>query len=214
MDVAAAENDVVGFKGGNQPFHDIRDELLPFLLAILFQTANPDIILECRFLVRQMAQFHRFEDAVHNHGRTEAGAQSEEQHPAAPVTTQGLHGGVIDDFHRSFESRPIVESDPTSAQIKRFGKGSVMKNRSGVADGHRTILPIIRDLAHTCQQHRRRQPGAGSEFAVFLLSRHEQFDVSSTNINGQHIHKSTFYFLERGALGRDHRQQFVPRFHK
>ena len=47
-----------------------------------------------------------------------------------------------------------------------------------------------------------------------LLSRHEQLDVGSTNINGQHFHNSTFCFLERGALGCDHRQQFVPGFYK
>ena len=189
MDVAAAENYVVGFKGGNQSFHHIRDVLPPFLLAKLLQTANPDIILERRFFVRQMAQFHRFEDAVHNHGGTEAGAQSEEQHPAAPVTPQGLHGGVIDDFHRALERRPIIKSDPALAQVKRFGEGPVMTDRPGVAEGHRTILPILRELAHTGQQHRRSQLGAGSEFTVFLLSRHEQRDVGSANINGQHFHK-------------------------
>jgi hypothetical protein len=55
---------------------------------------------------------------------------------------------------------------------------------------------------------------AGSEFAVHLLARDEQLDVGSTNINGEHIHNSNFCFLERRALGRDHRQQFVPGFYK
>jgi hypothetical protein len=49
---------------------------------------------------------------------------------------------------------------------------------------------------------------------LILLSRHEHLDVGSTNANGQHIHKSTIYFLERGALGCDHAQEFVPGFYK
>ena len=81
-----------------------------------------------------------------------------------------------------------------------------MRNRSRVANGYRIILPILRELAHTRQQHRRSQLGAGSEFAVFLLSRHEQLDMGSPNINGQHFHESNFLVFERGALGADHRQ--------
>jgi len=195
MNIAASENYVIGFKGGNQSFHDIRDVLLPFDLPMLFQTANSDIILERRLFVRQVAQFHRFEDAFHNHGRTEAGAQSEEQHSAAPITPQGLHGGVIDDFHRSPECRPIIKTNPALAQVKRFSERPIMTDRSGVAEGNRIILPILRELAHARQQHRWSQPGAGREFAVFLLSRHEQLDVGSTNINGQHLHE-----LDGGCL--------------
>jgi hypothetical protein len=72
VDVAAAEHHFVRFQGGNQSLHDIRDEFPPFLPALLFQTANPDIILEYRLPVRERAPFHRCEDAVHKHGRTEA----------------------------------------------------------------------------------------------------------------------------------------------
>jgi hypothetical protein len=50
------------------------------------------------------------------------------------------------------------------------------------------------------------QVGAGIEFAVRLLSRHEQLDVGVPNINGQNFHQLTFCVLERGAIGCNHWQ--------
>ena len=88
LHVASAQNDVVGFEGGDQAAHHVRDIAPPFLLALLLQSPNAHVILVGALLVRQMAQFHRLDDAIHNHGGTEAGSQAQEEHLAALVASQ------------------------------------------------------------------------------------------------------------------------------
>src|SRR6516165_5619984 len=66
LDIAAAQNHVVGFEGSDKALHHIGYVAPPFLSAILLETANPDIIFEDSVLVRKMAQFHGLDNAVYN----------------------------------------------------------------------------------------------------------------------------------------------------
>jgi hypothetical protein len=76
----------------------VRDGFAPFFLAVLFQAVNSNLILERRWLLWQACQLHRFEEAVHYHRGTEAGAQSVEQPPSVPNAARSLPGGGVAHF--------------------------------------------------------------------------------------------------------------------
>src|SRR5438094_6817 len=81
-------------------------------LAILLQSPNPDIVLEGGLLVRQVPQLHRLDDAIHDEGGPKTGSQAKEEHLAAFVTSQSLHGGIVHDLDRAFERSFEIETDP------------------------------------------------------------------------------------------------------
>src|SRR5262249_42163031 len=85
--------------------------------------------------VRQMAQLHRLDDAVQNHGGTQPRSQAQEEHLAALVTPQRLHGRIIDDLDRAPECRSIVEPDPTPGEVMRFCNRPAMQDRPRPAPG-------------------------------------------------------------------------------
>jgi hypothetical protein len=80
-----------------------------------------------------MAQFHWLHDAIHNQGRTEACAQAQEEHLAALIAPQGLHGGVIYDFNWTAESAFKIKPDPAGGQVMRVRDRPVLDNRARIA---------------------------------------------------------------------------------
>ena len=78
--IAAAEDDIFRLQGGDEVRHDIRDVLPPFVLAQAVETPLADVVFKRGFFIRQVSEFHRLDDAVNDHRRAEAGAESEEQH--------------------------------------------------------------------------------------------------------------------------------------
>src|SRR5262249_50904233 len=113
LDIAAAEDDVIGLQGSDQLCNHLGDVLPPFLLTSLIQTTLADVVLKGALFVGKMRQLHRFDDAVDNHGGAQAGAQSQEEHLASLVAPQGLHGGIIDNLDRTTKGGLEIESDPT-----------------------------------------------------------------------------------------------------
>src|SRR2546427_4999767 len=66
-----------------------RSTLFPYTTlfrSIFFQPSNPDVILKRGLPVRQVPQFHRLDNAIHNQGGPEAGPQAQKQHLAPLVT--------------------------------------------------------------------------------------------------------------------------------
>src|SRR5262249_3187041 len=53
--IASAENDIVGFEGGDQPLHHVRFMTPPFLFSSLLQAALADVILISSVLVRKVS---------------------------------------------------------------------------------------------------------------------------------------------------------------
>ena len=82
---------------------------------MFFQSSESDVALVRSLFVRQMTEFHGLDDAIYNEGRTEPRAQAEEQHLAALVTSQSLHGGVVDDLDRTPERSSKIKTDPTTS---------------------------------------------------------------------------------------------------
>ena len=64
-----------------------------------------------------MAELHGFYDAVDDHGGTETGAQTQEEHLTPFVTSQSLHGGVIDHFDWTLEGGFEIEPGPPASEV-------------------------------------------------------------------------------------------------
>src|SRR5579872_5111625 len=92
--VATANDDIVGFQGGLQSSYDVGDVPAPLLLSESFQSRLADVLfIRPTFLVRHVRELHWFEHAVDDERRAEPCAEAEEEHAAALVTAQRLHGG-------------------------------------------------------------------------------------------------------------------------
>ena len=198
LDVSSPQDDVVGFEGGDQAGDDVRDIAPPFLLADPLQSADAHVVLVGAFPVRKMAQLHRLDDTLDNHGGTQTGPQSQEQHLAALVAPQGLHGRIVDNLDRAAEGGLIVEPDPTRDKVMRLGNRPAMQNRSRVADGHHVILPVPGKLLDSGDHLFGGQGRSGNELPRFALPGGEDFYVSPAHINNQHVHGELPNWPSRG----------------
>src|SRR5882757_741928 len=118
--VSASENNFVWFERSGQSFDDIGDMPAPLFFALLFQGCIANIALIGSLLVREVAQFHRFDDTIDNESRPEAGSKTQEEHFAAPETAQSLHGRVVDNFDVTAERGCEVETNPSASQVVRL----------------------------------------------------------------------------------------------
>src|ERR1019366_7025815 len=67
--ISASQHDVVGVQCGFEFLHDSSNVPAPFLFSHALKTSQSQVIFVCfSLLVREMCQFHRFDDAIHNHG--------------------------------------------------------------------------------------------------------------------------------------------------
>jgi len=160
----------------------------PLLFAQPFVSADPDVVFERAFLVRQMAKLHGFHHAIYNHGRTEAGPQSKEQHLSTLVAPKGLHRGIVHDSYRTVERSLKVKSYPSASEVIWLGKRSVFDHQAGIADREYVILPIPGEFLDTADHLLGRQCGAGWKFTTLLLSCSEDLHVRSADINHERIH--------------------------
>src|SRR5262249_48909034 len=124
-------------------------------------SAGPNVIFEGVLFVRQMTKLHGFHDAVHDHGGTETGTQTEEEHLSALVASQSLHSGIIDDFDGANKSRFEVEPGPPASEVIRVRKRSISDDQPGIADGYGIILPIAGKLLDARDHLFGSQLGAG-----------------------------------------------------
>lgn len=84
-DVPSAEHYVVWFQRSNKMGYQIRDMPPPPAFAQSVQASLPHVAFESVFFVRQMTEFHRHDDAVHNHRRSQTRAEAQEQHLSALI---------------------------------------------------------------------------------------------------------------------------------
>src|SRR5439155_15380271 len=73
--VASAEHHFVRFDRSDQALDHVSDVASPFFLPMLLEAANPDVVLEGGLLVRQVAQLHRLDNAIHDQGGPKTGPE-------------------------------------------------------------------------------------------------------------------------------------------
>src|SRR5262245_25902528 len=120
LHVPSPQDHIIGFEGSDQEGDHVRYIFAPLLFAVLIESANAHVVLIGALLIRQMAQLHRLNDAVQNHGGTQTRSQAQEQHLAALVAPQSLHGRIIDQLDRAPERCSIVEPHPTRGEVMLF----------------------------------------------------------------------------------------------
>jgi len=187
-DIASAQYHVVGFKSGDHASHDIFHVAPPLLLPVFLQSSESDVALVRSLLVRQMTEFHRLHDTIHDKGRTEPRAQAEEQHLAALVTAQSLHGGVIDDLKRTPECCSKIKADPAPSQIVGFGNRPIVQHSPRIANRDRVVFPRSENPLHTRDHLLWRHLGTRRELPRGRLPSREDLHVRSADIEHQHFH--------------------------
>lgn len=187
-DVSPSENDVVGQQRGSQAGHDIGYVAAPLLQAMFRQSTLTHIVLKCALLVGQMSEFHGLDDSIHNKCRSQPGSQAEKEHPAASVAAQSLHGGVIDQFHRTVESGFEIEADPSGSKIMRFRNRPALEHRAGISDRYHVIVPIRRGFLNAGDHLLRRHVRSGRKPPADAPSRRKNLDVVAADVHNQHSH--------------------------
>ena len=90
-----------------------------------------------------MPELERLDDVVGDQRRAEPGAEPEEEHPAALVAADRLHGCVVDDPRRLAERALVVEADPARPQVDRLGDQLAAAHRCGDADADDVPRPAV-----------------------------------------------------------------------
>src|SRR4029077_2921708 len=103
----------------------IKDLAAPLPGAQSFTAALADVILEAAAaLVRHMPDFGGLDHAIDDQGRAQPGAQAEEQHAAAPIAADRLHGCIVDHLDRPAESLLEIQTDPAHAKVGALRRAS------------------------------------------------------------------------------------------
>src|SRR5260370_39609925 len=98
LGVASAEKNGAADQRGPEALGDVEDGFSPACDAATFEASKADVVLVGAFLsVGEMGEFEGDDDAIEDHGGAKAGADAEEEHAAALITAEGLHGGGVDD---------------------------------------------------------------------------------------------------------------------
>src|SRR6516162_1792297 len=167
----------------------------PFLLAVLLQSAEPNVILVGGLPIREVAEFHRLDETVDDQRRAKPRSQPQKEHCSLPIASQRLHRRVVGHFDWASESALEVESDPAFAEVVRFDNWTVVEHGAGIANGDHIVLPAFGELLHAGNHLARSQCFPGLELPVFLLSRREHLDVRAANIDCKYFHNLTgFHF--------------------
>ena len=137
-----------------------------------------------------MGQFHRLKHSVNDEGRTQARSQAEKKHSSTPITAQRLHRRVVNDLYGETERFSEIETDPSPAQVVRFGHRMSVDHRTGIADGDGIVFPAggrrpyLSD--HSLRCHRR----AGIDLKMLPAPCRQHFHVGAADVNGQDFHSS------------------------
>src|SRR5215471_2825986 len=168
--------------------YHVLDRLPPFLYTQTRESAGPNVIFEGVLFVRQMTKLHGFYNAVDDHGGTETGAQTQEEHLSTFVAPQSLHSGIIDDFNGTHKRGFEVEPGPPASEVIRIREQSISDDQPGIADRYRVILPVPGELLDARDHLFGSQLGTGWKFPGLFLSGGEDLHVGSAYINNKYIH--------------------------
>ena len=90
-----------------------------------------------------MGEFHRLQHPIDDHGRSQAGAQAEEEHTSLLVAAERLHGRIVDDLQRlAAEGLAVIELRPSRREVMRIFERTPLNNRARIADGDSVVGPV------------------------------------------------------------------------
>src|SRR5215471_307026 len=190
LGVPATDHDIVNMHLGQEVTDDLVNMSPPFLLSQPSQRASADILLVCTFFVRKVRDLSRFGHAIDNQRGPKTRPESEEEHPAPPVTAYSLHRGIVDKFYRNAEGSAKVEAYPAWSQVKGLRNQLSEQDRSRHADGQYVIFPLRRQPFCAGDHLAGGQPTAGWKLQRLRVSSRKHLDVGSTDIDYEHLHRT------------------------
>src|SRR5262249_23043097 len=192
LHVAASEHYLVGFESGNQAGDHICDVAAPLLFPLLQQRAVSHIALVSSLFVGQVTQFHGLDDTVDDHGRSQAGSESDEQHFSAAIAAKRLHRRVIRNLYGTTKCRSEVETDPALSEVRWFRNRSIAQNGTWEANRHNIVAPAGSEPLHSRDHLARSQLRTGIKFARLGLTGHENLHMRAAYIYDQNVHGAPF----------------------
>src|SRR5262249_13208327 len=183
---STADHDLVRLERGTERRDDVQPGLPPALPAVALEPPDADIILErVPFLVREVSELHRLEDAVNDERRAEAGSEPEAEHAAASIAAERLHRGGVDGPHGPAEGAAAGEARPAAAEVVRLGKHVPVDDRSGIADGDLAVGPVGRQTLHGGHHAPGRHRRSGVDPAMVALPRRQDLHVRPADVDDQ-----------------------------
>src|SRR5580704_7889226 len=135
-----------------------------------------------------MGKFKGNDDAIEDHGGAKTGADAEEEHSAALVAAESLHGSVVDEAEGLAEGLLIREVYPSGGEIVRLGEGTIMDYGAGVAYGDAVVGPVFgggEDIfGHQFGGH----GGTGRNLDGDAVVGRGYLDVGAANVNDEDFH--------------------------
>src|SRR5579872_1281050 len=147
--IATADNDILHFEHTAELLHNFLDGFAPALVTQALTAPLTDIFLESAPVpVRHVPDLHGLDQPIHDESGAKAGTQAEEQHPAALVAADGLHGCIVDHPDGHTEGLLEIELHPPLAEIVRLGGDTAMKHQARIAYRHNIERPARHDRGH------------------------------------------------------------------
>src|SRR6266446_3505422 len=116
--IAAPKHDVIGDEATLQLSDDEDNFAFPFRFAEPLNSRNAEKIFDdIAVAIRKIAELEWHKGFFPNKRGTEPGPETKKQHSPAPITSQGLHGGIIDYLHRFAERFAKIEPNPAGAKM-------------------------------------------------------------------------------------------------
>src|SRR5215813_11944112 len=104
------------------------------------------------------------------------------------ITSQRLHGGVIDYFDGTLKRGCRVEAGPSPSKVIRICNRPISHDHPRITNRYRVVFPIPGKLLDARDHLFGGQLRARWELTRLFLSRSENLHVSSANIDNQHPH--------------------------
>src|ERR1700674_4662142 len=185
--IAAADDDVVRFQGITQLGDHISYYPTPLFGAETAPSSVAQIFLiAAAALVGQVGQLHGSDRTVDNEGGSQAGAQTQKEHASALVTTDCLHGGIIQEHGRSAERFAKVKTHPTACQIVWFGHDLAVHHHARVSDRYCVIFQIAGQPEYARNHLARRHGGAGFKLTHLAPARYPGFYMAAADVDDEH----------------------------
>ncbi len=158
--------------------------MTPACLPQPLEAAGPHVVLVGTSVpIGEVREFHWREGAINDHGRTEAGAEPEVEHPPALIAAQSLQRRVVDDPRGTPQGLLEIETHPSATQVVRLGHRPAVRDHSGIADRDDIIPPVGRHPSdrrhHRVGCHLR----AGGELTRRPLTGRQHLHVRATDVD-------------------------------
>ena len=187
MSIAAADDDIVRF----QCLAQLRDHIGDHATPLFGAQSMPPSVAQISFVaaapfIGQMRKLHRRHRTVDNQCRTQPRAQTQKKHASALVTTDCLHGGIIQEHGRPAERFAKVKTHPTACEIVWFGHDLAVHDHAGISDRYRVIFQVAGQPQHPRNHLARRHGGAGFKLTHLAPARYPGFYVAAADIDDEY----------------------------